>query len=622
MNSGDVFVLETQKYIFQWNGPKSNQMEKGKALDVCVQMRIERNARPRVLVLDARESSHELNLFWEALTSDANDEGGVREVQPVQDPEAGGDDTEYEIALMASFKLYRVAPSGTDNEADDCKIELVSEGREPRVEQLERSCCFVLDAVSELYVWYGSLSSNALREQALALGRELGSEAGREASAREPTVVRERSETILFKEKFAGSWGEYTDFDFSAKAPAGNIATLQQTEVNVDQLHHPEKYELAKEETRRAVIPPKDLRARTELEVWLIDGHDKVAIDHGEYGRFFSEHCYLVMFTVHLHDGDMRNAIYYWQGRDSSREDRGTSALIAGEIGTKLRFATVVRVVQNKEPAEFIEHFGTTLAVFRGARVPADQLGVRLLHVRGSSATTSYAIETGRKVSSLNSNDMFVLLRTGNEVPLVWRGTGSNLSEYESASAIARRYSPVVDDDDDARIFTDMEEGSEVPEFWAALEGDHTVADAYSNAVHLSRNGFEISCRMFTCSTAIGVFRVTEVDQPTAQDDLTPRDVIILDGLKLEIFVWIGPQATEQCQEMALETARRYIAHEAEDHVKYDPDTPLTVVRAGEEPVSFRAYFHAWDDQLAQDTKDPYAGRLRVLAAAQAKKAK
>jgi hypothetical protein len=600
LNSGDVFILETQKYIFQWNGQKSNQMEKGKALDVCVQMRIERNARARVLVIDAREESHEMGLFWEAMTSDANGEGGSREVQAVKDPEAGGDDTEYEVALMQSFKLYRISTDDT---------ELVSEGHEPRVELLERSYCFVLDAVSELYAWYGSQSAIELRDRAVAFARQLGSEPGREESAREPTTVRERSETILFKEKFVGSWGEYTDFDFSSRTPSGNVASLQQEDVNIDQMHHPERYELAKEEVKRAVIPPKDLRAKTELEVWLVGRHDRVALDHCEYGRFFSSHCYLIMFTVYLADGDTRNAIYYWQGRDSTREERGTSALIAGEIGTKLRFATVLRVVQNKEPEEFLEHFGKSFTVLRGDRT--QDIGRRLIHVRGNSDTSTYGIETGRAVSYLNSNDVFVLLRP-EQSAIVWRGAGSNVFEYDSAVAIATRYSPA-----NASI-VDLAEGSEVDDFWQALDGDRT--DAYSNAVHLAQGECSIACRMFTCSTAIGVFRVTEVEHP-AQDDLTPRDVIIMDGSGREIFIWVGPQASELCRTMAIDTANKYKLFDAPHHTKFDDDCVIhEPVLAGSEGVQFRAYFHAWDRQLAIDTSDPYQGRLRVLAAQQAKK--
>lgn len=42
MNSGDVFVLDCDEGIFQWNGRDSNGYERARAAEVCATMHAER----------------------------------------------------------------------------------------------------------------------------------------------------------------------------------------------------------------------------------------------------------------------------------------------------------------------------------------------------------------------------------------------------------------------------------------------------------------------------------------------------------------------------------------------------------------------------------------------------
>ena len=61
-----------------------------------------------------------------------------------------------------------------------------------------------------------------------------------------------------------------------------------------------------------------------------------------EYGVFYTENSYIILYTYSLPDGDKRYILYYWQGRHSSKEDQGTCALLVKDIGATLSGSTQV----------------------------------------------------------------------------------------------------------------------------------------------------------------------------------------------------------------------------------------------------------------------------------------
>jgi hypothetical protein len=80
--------------------------------------------------------------------------------------------------------------------------------------------------------------------------------------------------------------------------------------VNIDELHHPEKYVLAKEE-RAQIIPHGE--GSGQLKIYYVQKHAKYELPAEEHGVFFSANAYLVAYTVTLHDGSKRHVVYFWQ---------------------------------------------------------------------------------------------------------------------------------------------------------------------------------------------------------------------------------------------------------------------------------------------------------------------
>lgn len=77
-------------------------------------------------------------------------------------------------------------------------------------------------------------------------------------------------------------------------------------------------------------------------------------VDPKEYGQFYAGDSYILLYS-YLISGKEAWIIYFWQGRDSSLDEKGASALLAAELDRKLGGSPVqVRVVQNK--GERVDH--------------------------------------------------------------------------------------------------------------------------------------------------------------------------------------------------------------------------------------------------------------------------
>ena len=134
--------------------------------------------------------------------------------------------------------------------------------------------------------------------------------------------------------------------------------------------------------------------------------------------------------------------IYFWQGRNSTADEKGASALLATKMDDDLGGSPVqVRVVQGKEPSHFCALFKGKMVIHDGGKASgfknsdqkdeSDDDGVSLFHVRGTSERDTRAVQMPEVAASLNSGDCFVLLTPGKIFS--WNGKGSNDVEKSTA---------------------------------------------------------------------------------------------------------------------------------------------------------------------------------------------
>jgi len=350
--------------------------------------------------------------------------------------------------------------------------------------------------------------------------------------------------------------------------------------------------------------------ATGKTSIWRIENMEKADLPKDLYGQFFQGDSYIILYSYKDKSGRKDNhIIYFWQGKDSSSDEKGASALLTVQMDDEIKSKTgsdpvQVRVVQSHEPNHFLCMFKGKMIVHTGgfpssfknkkAEEKTDSSsinkGVALYHIRGTSDMNTRALQVKEVASSLNSGDCFALVSPG--TVFLWCGKGSNKHEKDVATNIANILKAT-------RKLVVVEEGHESNEFWNHLGG---------KAVYASTKELEEGIkepRLFHCSAVHGAFKVTEVFN-FSQDDLINDDVMILDTYS-EVFVWVGHDSTKEEKDQALKTALEYVKKAPDGR---SPDTPVYRVFAGAEPPNFSCHFHGWDDKKASDFEDPYQKSL------------
>ena len=165
-----------------------------------------------------------------------------------------------------------------------------------------------------------------------------------------------------------------------------------------------------------------------DKQVFRIKDFDAVQLDKQDVGKFYSGDCYITIYKYGFNSA----IIYFWIGSQSSVDERGTAAMKTVEFDNNLFSgrAVQVRVTEGKEPAHFMALFGGEMVIYRGGYSSGfnnsgqDQTTRSndkiLLQVRGTTSYNTKAVEVECRASSLNSNDVFVLI-TDDKV-FVWAG--------------------------------------------------------------------------------------------------------------------------------------------------------------------------------------------------------
>uniref|UniRef100_A0A6B2KXM5 HP domain-containing protein n=1 Tax=Arcella intermedia TaxID=1963864 RepID=A0A6B2KXM5_9EUKA len=587
--TGDVFLLDADIVIFQWNGKGSSRMEKAKALDLTVRLRDERMNRCKSTIVIIDEGK-ETDDFWKHL-------GGKG---PLGDAKNALSDEAWEERALKENKLYKIVEVGSE-----FKFELVDTHNQPLHSKfLEASNGYLVDVNTQVLIWTGRTAPQKIKNNALDIAKKFVADNKRPSWTAMLKVVQ-GVEPALFRAHFRGPFSEYIDTPeaHEARLRQANVkATTAKELINVDALHHPEKYRAAREELS-VFVPDAQVSNVTEkeLKIWFVKDKQKHPLPEEEYGFFYSGASYVVMYSIRLANGTRKHVVYYWQGRHSAVDDKGASSLLATDLSqNKGRGCTLVRIAQGKEPEHFLTHFAGYMCTRTGKREEwqkENEGKPRLYHVRGTNEMDTTAQQIEAKAFSLNSNDVFVLDSAADTV-YVWNGKGANAHEVKMGEMIIGR----LVDNDKPKQRKIIPEGSETEDFWKLLGGK----GHYSNEPELAVG--DIHAKLFHCTDRTGSFKVVEIEDFT-QDDLDPDDVYILDAHN-SVFVWIGSGSTANERTKGSTLAVEYIKAADDGRVE---TCPIYVVDAGTEPVQFTLHFHGWDDSKAKKQVDVYSRKLIEL---------
>ena len=159
MNSGDVFILDTEEAIFQWSGKESNAHERSKAAEFCQSIKSDRGGKVSIttLVEDEDEGNPESkeDPFWKHLPGERRMLGiKVGDIK-VKTEKEGGDD---EAVKAFEQVLYRVSDRMVGGGVAFSKS---ATGTKQPLSNLDSNDAFILDTGFELFVWVGSAASDS-----------------------------------------------------------------------------------------------------------------------------------------------------------------------------------------------------------------------------------------------------------------------------------------------------------------------------------------------------------------------------------------------------------------------------------------------------------------------------
>eukprot|EP01133_Synstelium_polycarpum_P001211 gene1211-1400_t len=577
LNTHNSFVLDAGARIFVWTGVKSSRVNRAKALDLANRIRTkERGGKATLVQLD--EGRDDNMDFWECL-------GGRGTSLPRTTPTPDEQDTEF-----TRMSVYRI---GIDVKKNSLRARLAWEGsdwRLPAKELLHTKFVYVVDCMpGEIYIWIGKESASQQRRMGVRVALALVKSKDR-ADWTRITRITEFGESNLFKEKFANYPG-MLPISTSKMEIKNNVATSRQEHKLSDLVGRLLK---PAEDNERIFTNASAVGSR--VKVWKIEDYEK--IDHPETltGQFFGGDSYIVLYTYMLNNKEA-HVIYYYLGRHSSINDKGTSAYLTVDLHDSLGGTCVqVRVVQNKECRNFLNLFRGKMVIHAGKYLTHDDSKPALFEVRGKDEIDVRSVQVDLASGSLNSQHVYILRHPSTQTTYIWQGKYSLQVEKDSALSTAQSLA-------NASTYTieAINETQEPEAFWAAING----RAKYFNDIVTSSLTPSYHPRLFVCSNSSGINEILE-EQPYSQDDLEIGNVVILD-VQSKIYIWLGTRSPHRTKKVAMEVLIEFCKLSA-----VHKDAVVLIVEPYEEPAAFKSYFRAWCTNKYPKTKLPVQERAGV----------
>lgn len=573
LNCGDVFILDTKHDIFQWNGKEASKLEKEKAMHLTRNIRdndhnAECAAKCHIIDQDQDDDTE----FWAKFGK-----AKPGSISPATD------DAAHEAKRAADIKLFHLSDA-----SGKMVFEEITE-RPLDKKMLDTNDAYVLNTgQSGIYAWVGKGASSDERLNAMKYATDFISKQSLPVWT-PVTRMNEGTETQMFKQYFP-VWPE----------PVVMPTAPGMTKSKFKKQTFDHKAMAAKKQRELEKLP--DDGTSKDLTVWRMEKREMVEVPKKLHGQFYSGDSYVILYK-YMDANDKEAAfIYFWQGHESSQDERADSAIRAKDLDDQMGgYPVQVRVVQGKEPPHFYKIFEGRMVIHNGGigagwknkegeKVNEDSYdldGTRLFHIRGTNDFNTRAIQVEEKPVSLNSGDCFIL-ETPKQLYL-WFGKGCNGDEREFTNQIASKIQWDCPSEPDKIM-----EGSEPAEFWAGMGSNETDGRAaYQHSKQEFPDEVEHEPRLFQCSDARGYFWAEEIFD-FDQADLIEEDVMLLDTHR-EVFIWLGDEAKDNEKAGAMDLAKKYVEGGAEITGRKVDDTVFIVIKQGKEPGNFTCHFQGWN---------------------------
>ncbi|XP_050981046.1 LOW QUALITY PROTEIN: supervillin a [Labeo rohita] len=640
LNSGDCFLLITPHHCYIWIGEFANVIEKAKAAELATFIQTKhdlgcRSSYVETIEEGANTHTYAAKEFWKLL-------GGQASYQSAGTPE---EDEFYESAIVETNCIYRLMEDKLVPEDDYW-------GRVPRCSMLNPKEVLVFDFGSEVYVWHGKEVTLAQRKVAFQLAKHLWNgtfdytncdinplDPGecnalipRKGQGRPDWAVfgrlTQHNETILFKEKFL-DWTEAKKstkkngdlHDVENKENRGGECRPYDASLMLATVRTPVKTVLDGVDVGRGYGLVEGDEGRNfeistlSVDVWHILEFDYSRLPKLSIGQFHEGDTYVVKWKYmistavgkRLHSeriigpGKEKCCYFFWQGRNSTVNEKGTSALMTVEL-------------DEERGAQFLSQTHETGVKSCGLFGNDDW---RLYCVRGEKPIEGHLLEVVCHCSSLRSRTSMILLNIPKASMYLWHGCKAQMHTRDvgrtAANKIKEQCPLEAGLHSSSKVsIQECDEGAEPQGFWEALgRRDRKAYDCMLQ----DPGKFNFTPRLFQLSSASGEFVAVEFvypsrepnlvnSMPFLQEDLytATQPALFLVDNHHEVYLWQGwwPQDSESTgsarirwdsdRKCAMETVLQY---SKEKNEKKTPKSYL--IHAGLEPLTFTNMFPSWE---------------------------
>uniref|UniRef100_A0A8C7W5P7 Supervillin c n=1 Tax=Oncorhynchus mykiss TaxID=8022 RepID=A0A8C7W5P7_ONCMY len=643
LNSGDCFLLVTPTHCILWSGEFANATEKAKASELASLIQTQGDLGCLACeVIHLEEGVNTDNSlasdFWNLL-------GGKTQYRGAGAPE---EDELYESGVVESNCLYRLVENRlVPHEQAWAAI--------PTVSLLGSTEALVFDFGSEVYLWHGKDVASGDRSVAVQLAQQVWGGPYDYSNCRvnplDPThcnpsiqpqgerrpnwalfvCVSEHKETALFREKFL-DWA--TDKEEMIKSNCiCHVLNTTAVDFTVKFL------EGVDVQRGHGVVPLEDGRqvelSTVAVDTWHIQEFEDSEAQLESPGQLHEGDTYLIRWTYTLSPVDESgqpgrecSAVFIWQGRHSSNNGRGASALRSHE-------GTQVRVPQGQEPPCFLQLFQGGLVIHKGCRADTtNNTGVwRLFCVRGELPEEASLLEVDCSCGGLRSRGSLILLNGQQGALYLWYGCKVHASSREAGKRAVERLTQMcppelgLSSDSLSRV-QEVEEGAEPVEFWNAIgQQDRKTYDCMLQ----DPGKYNFTPRLFHLSGRSGTFQGEELQSPArlpgvvmampfVQESLyfVPQPALFLLDNCMELYLWQAGEPEDSqttgsaCIRWANERrcAMQTVLHYCKER---NPRRPLQayLIQDGVEPLTFTNVFPRWEKRPTPTTQGE-AGRVKL----------
>jgi len=323
----------------------------------------------------------------------------------------------------------------------------------------------------------------------------------------------------------------------------------------------------------------KDAGKQVGVQVWRIEQFKIHAWPKDQYGTFFNGDAYIVLETYKAKDDKGKELekleydIYFWLGKGSTQDERGTAAYKTVELDDLLegKAGCQHRVIEGKESKHFLTLFPTLHIADGGIasgfnHVKPQEYKTKLLAVLGQKARFVKVQSVPCKRESLNQGEVFIL--DSGLMLYQWNGKESNVWEKRKGEELIER---LVNSRNGKAKKKVLEADDDDAEFWKALGGKGAVAAKPAEkkaetphdgktSVHDEHWGAGTSKSLFLVKPVAGkpptFENVVKAGGKVTKSNLDSKNTYVLllqhGDKEHHIFVWAGKNAGKEAAKHAM----------------------------------------------------------------------